>query len=416
MSKTYQKMMALLVAAVAGALLMVLVLWSMGMLTHSETEAEGQAHEHTVEDHDVEGRNHGEHEHEGQESHGVLLSEQQLKESGIQTEVATTASFAQSESVPGQLMLNADKEAKVLAGISGVARSVTGRVGDVVKAGSVLATLDSREFSEASANLLAAKGRYALAEEKLKREKLLWDKRISAEQDFLEAKQVFNEAKIERDRAGQQLITLGVSPNTVKNWQASDGLSYALRAPLAGTVLSRDMTLGEVVSPEKMVFRVADLSSLWVELVVPVAKLSAVRVGQAVTVRATGQGEHSSVGHVVYIQPELDMASRSALVRLSVENKKGEWRVGEYIQAEIAGDSSADVVSVPLSAVLMDGDTATIFVKEGKYFEPRVVKTGNKSQSRIVIREGLKADERYAVGNIFILKAEMGKAEAAHEH
>lgn len=412
-----QRWVSLLVAALLGAALASLIFLLAGH-GHDEDghghEAGAHAHNESGSHDDGDGHEHGDGD---EESHGVTLTDAQLAAAGIRIDTATASPFADVLTLPGQLVLNADREARVLAGVNGVVRSLPVQVGDRVKTGAVLATLDSREFAEASAALLAARERLVLAEATFSREQGLWEKKISAEQDFLAARRDLNEARIEADSTAQKLRALGVSTEDVKRWQAGNATGYVLRAPLAGTVLSRDLTLGESLSPEKTVFRIADLSSLWVDLAVPANEMAGIRAGQSVRIQSSGNGvAREGVGRVLFVQPELDAASRSASVRVSLDNRDAQWRAGEFIRADLQRSGGETVLSVPASAVLTQNGETQLFVQEGSAFEPRTVKAGRRSGGRIEILGGLKAGERYASGEVFLLKAEMGKSEADHAH
>lgn len=360
----------------------------------------------------------GEEIHE--ESHGaeghegvVTLTPEQLKAAGISVETARPDAFSAVLELPGQLQLNSEREARVIAALGGRVRSVPVQVGMKVKAGAVLATLESRELAEAAAELLAARERRVLAESTFQREEGLWQKKISAEQDYLAARRDLNEARIAEQGARQKLLALGISEDDVAGIKSSGSLAhYSLRAPLAGTVLARDLTLGEAVGTDKTVFRIADLSSLWVELSVPAADLAQVRRGQRVLV---SDGLQQGEGRVLFLQPELDTASRTGSVRVEIDNRDGRWRPGQFLRAQLLDGKSEDVISVPASALIPQGNRSVVFVEGKDGFSVREVQTGRKAAGRVEIRSGLAAGERYASGDVFLLKAELGKGEAGHE-
>jgi cobalt-zinc-cadmium efflux system membrane fusion protein len=162
---------------------------------------------------------------------------------------------------------------------------------------------------------------------------------------------------------------------------------------------------------------VADLSSVWVEVAVPVVNIGDIKVGQAVRVLSSGNHQQAEEkGQVIAIQPELDAASRSARVRIQLNNSHENWRVGEYVKANINTSQEKSVISIPLSAVIFEGEEASVFVQDGHELEPRLLKLGQKNADRVEVLSGLEVGERYATGSVFILKAEMGKSEASHEH
>lgn len=355
----------------------------------------------------------GEHEEEGH-AEAIKLTDEQLVANGLRIESATPGSFASGLSLPGQLVLNTDREARVLSPITGMVRSAPIQIGAQIKAGTVLAVIESPQLSDVAARYLAAKERQVMAQSSFAREESLWQKKISAEQDYLAARRELNDARIETQSALQSLLALGMSEHDAKALKPGGRLaSYALRAPISGTVLSKDLTLGEAVTSEKPLFRLADLSTLWIDLAVPVTDLPKIRAGQTVVV--TDKASMSSQGRVIFVQPELDEASRSGSVRVQIDNSQGLWRSGQFVQAQIQTGAVSQTLSVPLSAIQMLENQPTIFVADKDGLEPRTVVLGRRSGDRQEVISGLQVGERYASGNVFVLKADLKKGEAEHE-
>lgn len=165
-------------------------------------------------------------------------------------------------------------------------------------------------------------------------------------------------------------------------------------------------------------FQVADLSSVWVELVVPTPQLPQLQEGMAAQVRATAfeaQGE----GRLTYIGALVGEQSRSATARLVLPNPKGLWRPGLPVTVTLQGRDSADAqvaVSVSVDAVQTLQDRAVVFGRYGQQFEARPVTLGRSDGRRVEVLKGLNAGERYAAKNSFLVKAELGKSEASHDH
>lgn len=351
--------------------------------------------------------------HADGEAGSVRLSPEQLKTAGITVETAKAEPFSAALELPGQLQLNSEREARVIAPLGGRVRSVPVQVGMKVRAGAVLATLESRELADASAGLLAARERRVLAESTFQREEGLWQKKISAEQDYLAARRDLNEARIAEQGARQTLLALGISEADVAGIRSGGSLAhYRLRAPLAGTVLTRDLTLGEALGTDKTVFRIADLSSLWIELALPAGDLALVQRGQRVFV---SDGLQQGEGRVLFVQPELDTASRTGSVRVEIDNRDGRWRPGQFLRAQLLGGKTTDVIAVPASALILLENRNVVFVESKDGFAVREVQPGRKAGGRVEILKGLTAGERYASGDVFLLKAELGKGEASHE-
>lgn len=401
-----KKILPLLIATSAGAG----ATWGLmeyGPASHGhESHAESPAP--AADDHAEEG--HAEEGHAG----AIKLTAEQLAANGLRIETAALGNFASGLSLPGQLVLNTDREARVLSPITGMVRSTSVQIGAQVKAGTVLAVIESTQLSDVAARYLAARERQALAQSLFVREESLWQKKISAEQDYLAARRELNDARIETQSALQSLLALGMSEQDARALKPGGRLaSYALRAPISGTVLSKELTIGETVTSDKPLFRLADLSTLWIDLAVSVSDLGKVRAGQ--TVMVMDKAGMSTEGRVIFVQPELDEASRSGSVRVQIDNRQGLWRSGQFVQAQIQMGEVSQALSVPLSAIQMLENQPTIFVADTDGLEPRTVVLGRRSGERQEVISGLQAGERFAVGNVFVLKADLKKGEAEHE-
>ena len=401
--KISQNLSLLLVAVTVGAGVMWCVV-EYSPLKHQHEMHLGSTKQSMVE----EGNGHADSGH-------VKLSEAQLQASDLAIETAAMAEFVTALALPGQLVLSTDREARISSPVSGTVRSAPIQIGSKVQAGDVLATIESAQLSDASARYLSAKERLDLAQSLFAREQSLWQKKISAEQDYLAARGALAEARIEAQSALQSLMSLGLSEKHARALKAGSNLArFALRTPISGTLLSKDLTLGEAVGSDKPLFRVADLSVLWIDLAIPVSDLSLVRAGQPVWV--SNKSGQKTKGQVVFVQPELDSASRSGSVRVQIDNAQGVWRSGEFVDAMIQTDEPKLAISVPISAIVMIENEPSVFVEGSEGLAPRVVKVGNRSGDRQEIISGLSAGERFVTGNVFVLKADLSKSEAEHEH
>jgi cobalt-zinc-cadmium efflux system membrane fusion protein len=343
----------------------------------------------------------------------VRLSPEARKNANLAFAVAAPGEISVALSLPGEVSLNQETLAHVTPRVPGTAREVKKQVGETVTKGEVLAILDSRDLAEAQREFLATKERLALAGATFERAELLQKENISAEKDFLAAKQAFAEAKIDHRSAGQKLQALG---------GASAGGGYALIAPLSGTIIEKHISVGEVLTEETRAFTVADLSSIWVNVTVYAKDLPRVAVGQTAEVRAEGIFQPAR-GRIDYLGQVVGEQTRSATARVVLNNPGPAWRPGLFATAEVVIERAQAQVLVEDAAVQLLGDGPCIFVEEGAEFSARPVKLGRKGQrpgaadTRVVeILDGLRAGERYVAQNGFLLKAELGKSEAAHEH
>jgi cobalt-zinc-cadmium efflux system membrane fusion protein len=380
-----------------------------------EKEAPGRAedgHEHG--DHDAHGP---EDDHRGEEPL-IRLSDTQLRQLGVELAVAQAGTLETQLTLPGSIGLNTERVVRVVPRMPGVVREVRKRLGDTVRAGEVLAVIDSRELADAKAGYLAASERFALAESTFAREKGLWEKKISPEQDYLEARQALTEARIELQAAKHKLQALGFSEASLKQLSSRPEGSltrYEVVSPLAGTLIEKTITAGELLKDDAEAFVVADLSTVWVTLQVPPTALPVVRKGQRVVISA-GELMPQTEGTISYVAPVLLEETRTAVTRVELPNPDGRWRPGLFVTATISAGGNAASVLVPKSAIQSVEGNPSVFVKTEEGFIARTVTVGRSNDSQVEIRAGLSPGERYAATETFILKAEVAKGEASHQH
>ncbi|MFP6617069.1 MAG: efflux RND transporter periplasmic adaptor subunit [Candidatus Hydrogenedentota bacterium] len=359
-------------------------------------------------------------EHSGHDDEGgvIVLSESELEEFGIVLETVELGKLNVQVALPGEVRFNQDRLAHVVPRLSGVVTSVHKNLGDDVEKGEVMAVLDSRELASAKAMYLASVERKSLADALFERENDLREKKLSAEQDFLSAKQAQAGAAIEVRLAKNELRALGFSEAYIRQLpnQPDESLTrYEMLAPFDGTVVEKHIVLGEVLENSSEAFIIADLSSVWVDLSVYQKDLSLVQKGQQVTV-AAGQNLHDAKGPITYIGPVIDEATRTALARVVLPNSDGLWRPGLFVKAHVnVAESSVDLM-VRKSALQVIEDKISVFVKTEEGFEPRAVTVGSTDNTFVEITSGLVPGERVVTEGAFTLKAEMGKGSLGDGH
>ena len=367
------------------------------------------------------------HESEGHAEHGegergpedgpLVLSEKAIRESGIEVAAASGGELEQTLTLPGEIVLNADKVAHIVPRVAGIVRRVDKNLGDDVQAGELMAILESRELAEAKAAYLAAQQRLALAEANLKSAAELHTKKIMPDLEFLAIQKAKAEAEIEFKSADNKLHALGISEEQLQEMpnHAASLAMYELRAPFVGTVVEKHCSLGEVLGGESDAFVLADLSTVWVKITVYTQDMGRVRIGQAVQIRADGVGT-TATGNVCYVAPVANEATRTLYARVDLPNPERQWRPGTFVTASVVFDRETVPVVVPIDALQRLKSDSVVFVAEGEGFEPRTVTVGRMNGTRAEIIDGLKPGERYVVKGAVVLKAELGKREAVHEH
>jgi cobalt-zinc-cadmium efflux system membrane fusion protein len=377
-----------------------------------EEHAEHDGHEEHAAHEDA---GHDEHDHE---TKALRLSPAAILASGIEVEEARAGELANALTLPGEIALNSDKLAHIVPRVGGIVARVDKTLGDVVEAGEVMGILESRELAEAKAAYLAAMQRLPLAHAQVTSSESLAAKGIVSGLEKLAAERELATAEIDLRTAESKLHALGIPQDDLKGLgdqsDARFGV-YVLRAPFAGTVIERHFTLGELVTPETQCFVLADLSTVWFNVTVYAQDLPRIRSGQKVDVRDS-TGERSASGEISYISPIVDENSRSATARVVLTNSEVPWRPGEFATAAIQVSTQRAEVIVPNDAIQRIGDAFVVFVEADGAFEPRPVEIAARGPSQTAIRSGLQAGEKYVARGAFILKSELGKSQAVHQH
>jgi cobalt-zinc-cadmium efflux system membrane fusion protein len=252
-----------------------------------------------------------------------------------------------------------------------------------------------------------------LARSLYRREAQLWREKISAELDYLNAKTQLAEAEIAVVTANDQLDALGIEIG--QNKRPANLARYELRAPLSGTVMEKHLVAGEAVQADTTVFLIADLSEVWGSFNVPANDLNRVRAGQKVRVKVPDLGYEAETA-IDYLGALVGEQTRSAPAHVHIDNPEQRWRPGLFVSIEVIEDLAAVPVAVALEGVQTWRDFDAVFVQLGDQFEVRPLQLGRRDATHAEVLQGLAAGERYAVANSFVLKAELGKAGATHDH
>lgn len=210
----------------------------------------------------------------------------------------------------------------------------------------------------------------------------------------------------DRVRAGQPLASI----------ESNLSLStYSVAAPISGVVLSRQVQLGAVAAEGQVLFDIGDLSQLWVDLHIFGSDTQHITAGVPVTVTRMTDGASQTVT-LERVLPGTATASQSTVARALIDNADGLWRPGAAVRARIVVASTPAPIVVPLTALqTLDGGDV-VFVRDGDTYTARPVQLGARDARQIAVTDGLRAGEQVVVEQSYTVKADIGKAGAAHEH
>jgi membrane fusion protein, heavy metal efflux system len=339
----------------------------------------------------------------------VKMTDKQLTINSIEVLTAGPAKIKSTLLLQGEIKLNADKSVYIVPRVGGIVESVKTNAGDKVSKGQVLASISSQSIADMRSDLLAAQKRVELANATYNREKQLWEEKISAEQDYLQAQHDLQEAKINSQRIRQKLGAIGAGSS------AGDLSRYELRSPIDGVVTNKKISLGQVVSEADRLFEVADLSTVWAEMTIYAKDINTVKTGQKVTIKATAF-DAQDIGTISYVAALVGEQSRTAMARVVLNNPNQTWLPGLPVNIELISDEIKVPLAVSVEGIQTLNDWTVVFGRYGEYFEARPLKLGSRDDRYVEVLEGLNAGEQYAAGNSFLIKADIGKAGASHDH
>jgi len=287
-----------------------------------------------------------------------------------------------------------------------------------VHAGEPLVELQSPELGKARAELLAAQARLQLALRTLARKRALAAERIAPRREVEEAEAAATTARAEAAAAEAALRALGISG---ADRQAHDSSTFVLRSPIAGTVIDRSGAQGEMADPSRPLYRIADLSRLW--LTVHAFERDAVRLAPGTTARVqfAALPGRTFTGPITSVGRQVEGQSKTVAVRVEIENPDGVLRPGMSATATLPiGEQVPGVLAVPAAALQRLAQGWCVFVPrpEGT-FQVRPVGRGRDLSGTVEILSGLEAGDEVVVDGAFLLKAQAEKSRgegAGHEH
>ncbi|MDP3237675.1 MAG: efflux RND transporter periplasmic adaptor subunit [Myxococcales bacterium] len=332
----------------------------------------------------------------------IRFSKQFAEREKLAFSVAKQEVLTPAVQVTGAVTYDARRVAAIGARIGGRVRSLSKIEGEDVKSGEVMIELESVELGKAQAEVMKVRAREKVAKLDEERERRLADAKVSPERDAQFARANAEALTAERVAAEKGVEALG---GTV---EGELGI-LRLRSPITGRIVESKVKRGETVESSDTLFVVADLSKVWVELAVYERDLPAVREDDEVEVRIPSAGLEPITGRIAHISELIDPESRSAHVRVEVDNAEGQLRPGLSVVGVIfATGPRQSMLVVPRGAVTRVDGKPTVFlqVSEG-VVEPRSVELGAEDVDSVAVTRGLKAGDTVVAGGVLALKAEV---------
>ena len=349
----------------------------------------------------------------------ISLDAERLANAQIKTELVAAgesgAVLASGLRTTGTVQTNAYKEVPVLPIASGIVRGVNAELGDRVKRGQRLATIFSTELSDAQSAYLKMKAEIERHHQHYRRTVELVELGAASREELESATAELKMEQANLSAMKQRLVLLGVSDKQVEALGTAEQSRPLIdvESPASGVILVRSVNTGEVVMAGKEMFRVADLSSVWVIGQIYEKDFAVVRAGTPAVITTQAYPGRSFNGRVAYIDPRVEPQTRTAQVRVELSNPGEMLRLGMFVDVSFGGNSvehasNEAAVIVPSAAVQAIGGTQVVFVATDRpgVFIQREVSGGPESNGRVPIYAGLSAGESVVTDGSFLLRAE----------
>jgi cobalt-zinc-cadmium efflux system membrane fusion protein len=347
----------------------------------------------------------------------------------IELEIVSPQSIAGTILATGKILVPEDRMANIGPVHEGRLVRVYAGQGSNVRKGQKLADLESADIDQAEADYLKALADFEnvrrtsqadlkFAQATYDRTKMLYEKSITAgknveaaEHDLETAKATaasnLAQTKAALTSARRHLLILGLKDSDIDALanKSSLGAVFSLTSPISGTVIERNGTIGATVGSDATVFKIIDISRVWVDANVFEKDLERVRRSQEVKLTVPAFPGVNFSGRVIFISSVVDPDTRSVKVRTEVSNADGRLKPDMFANVQIITDLHRTAISIPESAVLDDDGKRIVFVSEGNAYKKLAVIEGLKSNGRVEIVDGLKPGDKVVVkGNYLLLQ------------
>lgn len=346
---------------------------------------------------------------EQEEEAAAFIPHTKLQEENISLYIAGPKTLEIMFQRQGKLSLPSEKTSQIHAKAAGTIVAFHKNLGDTVQEGDVVATLESSAYSEAKGNYLAALATAELASSLLQRYEKQREKNLVTDDVYIPAKKAVEEAVIQYELKVLDLRRLGLTDQDIAQLGSQAPGRWGLlsvKANFPGTIIDAKATLGQYVEQTDPLFTLADTQQLKLKIPLYSRDLSSVMRGQSIELP---QGK----GLIEAIVPTLEEGGCPAYALATIPNRDGQLYPGAYFEAKICIDKCNAAVAVPTRALTSIEGIPILFVKAEKGFEKREVTLGKSDLSFTEIESGLNSGEEIAESEIFLLKAELLKGQAA---
>lgn len=362
-------------------------------------------------------------EHEEEAHEGIIrISRESYEILGIETIKVVPRKPEKYIRATAEIQFNANRVFHIGPRVPGRVVAVYADLGDEVKEGQKLALLDSVELGNAVSEYFSSKTRMEVNKANFEREKMLWERKVSSEREMLDAKAAYLQSKAEYEAAENRLHLFGLKEEDILalKSQTHSITTFPLLSPFDGTVVRKHIALGEMQDTSAHLFTIADLHVLWIILDIYEKDLARINVGQKAEVLVSAYPGIRFQGRITYISDIIDERTRTAKVRVEIDNSERRLKAGMFATAKIfTGEvvASQKKLLVPSSAIESYEGKKVTFMSLGDYsYKMMEVQVGREFDGQVEVLAGLNEGDEVVTRGGFYLKSELQKEMLGHGH
>lgn len=332
----------------------------------------------------------------------IHISQEQITNLGIEIQALQSSRLVPLFYVPGKVVVPADREVLVSSNQPGLVTQLPVNIGDKVHKSQLLAQLNSPELVTLQQAFLTASSELNLSDQELSRDQKLLQEGVIALRRWQETQTLHSGKSAKADEARQLLLLAGMSVAEIKTLGQTRKLDNRLniRSPVDGVVLERLTNLGARLDIQAPLYRVADLSELWLEINIPQERLDSVRLGDAVRLE-----DSNITAKISLLGQSVNRENQTVLARATVIPPADGLRVGQNVNVQILQNSAQSGFLVPNTAIAQNEGHAYVFVRNQDGFAVTEVSVAGKQDKDSLISGPLSGSEQIATKGAVALKA-----------
>jgi cobalt-zinc-cadmium efflux system membrane fusion protein len=320
----------------------------------------------------------------------------------------------------GQVQLDRTRTVDVVPTASGRVEQVSKLLGERVDKGDVLAVIHSADLGQVKADFLEVQANLDLTQATFKREKELYEEKITSQADYLKALNELKAAQASYAAADRRLRLFGLGTEQIAGIkdekENGEFATLILRAPQAGTIIAQNISVGNMVETRESLFTITDLSNLWVWCDIYEKDLATLHEpfekGQSLNavVQVSAFAESAFAGEVDLVGNLMDENTRTVKIRVQVKNPENKLRPGMFAEVAVMIPGEGHITAVPRNAVMSDAGNFFVFrhLKDDLWIRSDVI-PGHSQGGFVEILKGVSKADRIITGGAFMLKSEVLK-------